>query len=364
MSSPKPKKLVSETTTPRKVISSTTTLISSAEEFLSGYKTTQKPSEQEKEQTNDESSSIRSVDYFGLSSDPVVPKGTGSNLEKEKEKSKEKPSIKSNTQALKNVKNLADLLPEEVLKETEPVRSKDWDYEPIRRFEFGEIKFTRYLITELDKEYRENGSYPSFKELVNWGKQYYLTVGYPSDREEWGFILDELATPLVARGLPIYTDGPTDTSAIDPEFVLISNLLCDVTDKRSKAAKLQEVGLTSIQYAAMMRRRANREYLVKRLDKVFDEDVAISAKLAIARGIEVDDLASVKYYHEFTGKYRPQEHTAQSGNNNELFGMFLQAIMQALARHVTSEVISQVAAEIREAPAISMVLGAIEAEAS
>lgn len=273
------------------------------------------------------------------------------------------PRSSSKGKVLNTPQNLTNLVPNKTLKDLPEIKPTQSNIEllPISRgepysVEFEDVPFSRYLVTKLDYEYWErDGSYPSFEELKEWSKRFNSA---PSTQKEWQELFDEISIFLVNRGLPLFE---TFNKGLDPEFVLAANALCNVTDKRSKSEKLREVELTSAQFTAMMRKKPNREYFLSRLDKTFDEDVGVSAKLAIARAIEVGDMTAVKYYHEFTGKYRPAE---AHGNTTELFGMFLQAIMQALARHVTSEIISQVAAEIREAPAIQKVLGAIEAEAS
>jgi hypothetical protein len=259
----------------------------------------------------------------------------------------------------KDLHNLTDLVNPEHLPERQP-HSEDEsllpvgkDGSPIALFS----NFRRVLITRLDYYYNENeGEYPKFDELKKWSKPYWDLEGYPQNDKEWTKLLDDLAGSLLNRGLPFYTVGTY--YELDPNFVAAVRLLLDVSDKRSKVAKLTEAGLTSAQFTAKMRTKRHREYYTTQLEKVFDEDVAEDAKLAIARGIQVGDLSAVKYYHEFTGKYRPNE----QANMNELFVAFTQAVMQSLARHVATDVINIIAAELREAPAISRVLGAIETQ--
>ena len=219
--------------------------------------------------------------------------------------------------------------------------------------------FRVYLITKLDSFYWEHERYPTRTELVKWAEGYPTLKDRPVNQREWKEMLESIALPLINRGLPVYK---TFNTGVDPEIVLVTNLFCDISDKRSKSAKLQAVDLTTAQFSALMRKKANAEYLISRFDRVFDEDLAVAAKMSIARMVEKDDLSAIKYYHEFSGKYRPQTASYLLQNQTALFTEYLSAIMQCLTKHVARDIITLVTSEIRNTPAIINILNSVEAQ--
>lgn len=192
--------------------------------------------------------------------------------------------------------------------------------------------FSRRLLTELDKHYHLNqGSYPSLESL--------------SKR----FKCDDLRTELKliqpglkGRGLPPYKfpEELDDPDELDPMFVLAVTMICNFSDKRSKEAKLKDIGLTSRQWAGFLKQKKHKAYFNERLNQVFSEDVIDDAKVAIARGVEAGDLQAVKYFHEYSGEYRPQDMQVQN------LQAIIMSMMEVLAKYVTGEVLITVAEEL------------------
>lgn len=123
---------------------------------------------------------------------------------------------------------------------------------------------------------------------------------------------------------------------LDPYFVVAVNLLCDTLDKRSKAVKLNTVGLSTKKFNVFMEKKAYKEYFRLRVDKVFG-NVSESAKLSLAKAVEAGDLQAIKYYHEYTREFDPNKESTL--NLNRLIMLF----MEILIRHVSPNVVEAVA---------------------
>lgn len=126
---------------------------------------------------------------------------------------------------------------------------------------------------------------------------------------------------------------------LDPLFVMATSIICDTADKRTTAAKLKQLGMTTKQWQGQIKLPAQRAYFEKRLAESFD-NVELSAKLSLSKNVEAGDLQSIKYYHEYTGKYRPQ-------NDTTLNLVFLMGrMMEILSKFLSPEQLSLVADEI------------------
>lgn len=128
-------------------------------------------------------------------------------------------------------------------------------------------------------------------------------------------------------------------SELDPFFAMACSLICDTADKRSTAAKLKSLGLTTKQWQALLRQPGHADYFQKRLNIAFG-DTEHAAKLSLAKNVESGDLQSIKYYHEFTGKYKPQNET----NLNLVF--LLGRLMEILSKRIDPAVLAEIADEI------------------
>ncbi len=128
-------------------------------------------------------------------------------------------------------------------------------------------------------------------------------------------------------------------NSLDPFFVVAVNLLCDVSDKRSKAAKIKEASLTTKQFEAFLGIPSHKKYLEDRLAKVFTKSVDISADLALARNVESGDLQSIKYYKELTGKYRPNQEISIN------LGIVVGRLMEILSSKLEPKLMAEIAYE-------------------
>lgn len=165
--------------------------------------------------------------------------------------------------------------------------------------------------------------------------------------------ISELQEKLDNNGLPAFELSDLTRNGLDPTFVIACNLVCDFSDKRGLASKLKDVECTTRHWNAWLNKSANREYLRARMDRVFDDNLEVNARISIGRLVESGDLGAIKFYYELTHKYRPQD--AQIANLN----MMMVTLMEVLAKYVTADILSKIADEIDQRQLNPLVQGAL-----
>lgn len=128
---------------------------------------------------------------------------------------------------------------------------------------------------------------------------------------------------------------------VDPDTLkrtAISYIL-DYHDKRPIRVKLKDLGVTTTDYNNWLKEERFHTLLKRELDARF-KNVDIDAQLGLARLVLDGDLNAIKYYYEFTGKYRPSTET------NVNITIVLAKLMDVLVRHLDSEVLDTIATEI------------------
>lgn len=135
------------------------------------------------------------------------------------------------------------------------------------------------------------------------------------------------------KELPGVSDG------LDPFFLLACNVICQSTDKRSTAAKLRAMNVSTAKWEGFMRDAKMRKYFEEILHQTFDRAES-GAKLALIRNIESGDLQSIKHYQEYTGRFKPNSEVTMN------LGLIIGKMMEILVRFLTPEQMVQVADEI------------------
>lgn len=188
------------------------------------------------------------------------------------------------------------------------------------------------FITDLEYTYWEKGEYITPSDLA---PLYRITL----DQAESLYLK---ANPVLEkRGLPPYKRSPLFPDKFDPMFILAVNKLTDPMDKRSNAVKLKELGLSTKTFQAYLKLEQNRSYYERRLNEAF-ETTEYSAKTSLMRNIESGDLNSIKYFHEYTGRFQSNDSTAFN------FILVLQKVMEILAKHVDQAILDTVASEFEK----------------
>jgi len=206
----------------------------------------------------------------------------------------------------------------------------------------------REAITFVETFYYKYRTLPAISDFkVNFAETPELL---PKSPKAWDDFLLSIQEPLQNRGIPSYE---TPLNYLEPNFVLAVGLVCNPYDRRTVAAKLKEANLTTKQWTGLLRQDSYQEYYRTRLNDIFNEDMQNEAKLALSRLIQTGDLQAIKHYHELQNIYRP--------NNTNQIAVVLQAIMEILARNVSTDIISRVASELQASETIRQ---AIPAKAS
>jgi len=146
-----------------------------------------------------------------------------------------------------------------------------------------------------------------------------------------GLVINSATLPPVEKTSP--------RRQLDPIFTLAVELLTDVTDKRSKAAKLKASGISSLRFNKLLADAKHRKYWDTKLATMMSI-ASSSADVSLVKNVEAGDLQSIKYFNEFTGRYRE--------TSGEVVGLItlLSRVMEVLAKHVDPAVLGLVADEL------------------
>lgn len=183
------------------------------------------------------------------------------------------------------------------------------------------------------------------RELGSWYEvEYWKTYSYPSLNEAMKFsglnavqinlIGEAINKQLDARGLPpVGFSVPVKIKKVpDPEFVAATALLQDLLDKRSTAAKLKSMGMSTRRFNALRAETINNNYWKSRVNINF-KDAEDTAKMSLIRNIESGDLPSIKHFHEVTGTYRPNQEILLN------LGVLIGRLMEVLVQHVDAKIL-------------------------
>jgi hypothetical protein len=194
------------------------------------------------------------------------------------------------------------------------------------------------IVAFIERFYLTHKTLPNRPDFENPRSHLPKTL-LPKTHEGWQDLLLEIEPALRARGIPHY-DTPADF--LEPNFILAVNLITNPYDKRPVASKLKDANLTTKQWKNLLLKPTYLEFYQSNLDKIFDEQTKLDAKLGIQRLIASGDLNAIKHYQELQNIYRPQ------ANYNDLLMKVIGAVIEVLAVHVSTEVLHKVASEITQ----------------
>lgn len=109
-----------------------------------------------------------------------------------------------------------------------------------------------------------------------------------------------LVAMLERRGIDIRNNGLT------PQMLACANVLLDFSDKRSKTAKLRDLGLTTQQYNGFVANPQFNAYVTARAEKLLPDSMH-EAHTALLKNVERGDTNSLKLYYEITGRHNPAQ---------------------------------------------------------
>jgi hypothetical protein len=196
-------------------------------------------------------------------------------------------------------------------------------------------------VTYIETYFWKTGELPAHTEL-----------GLPDE-----VIVDRINPKLKGRGLPEYVFSRIVSqfsgTGMDPKFVLACNIMCTVSGK-SKAAKFKDlatVGVTEKTWNAWMNIPSYYKYAEDIINSQLDKVTDLDAKAALARNVANGDLQSIKYYHEFTGRFRPTDQNAIN------FSLLLGFLLEILVKNVSAETFDKIAGELENTPVGELMRG-------
>lgn len=147
---------------------------------------------------------------------------------------------------------------------------------------------------------------------------------------------------------------------VDVKFAAACALVCDTLDKRSIAAKLKTIPMSTREWQRLLADPTNNAYFRKRISKEFKEAETL-AQMSLIKNIENGDLQSIKHFHEVTGVYRPNQETLLN------LGVLIGQLMEILASHVDRDTLGVIAEKfqaVMEGKSVQSQLQAIEISAT
>lgn len=214
--------------------------------------------------------------------------------------------------------------------------------------------FRRDVFGYIEAHYHSTGRLPEYNALHS------AFEGYPERPryiKGWRELLDSFAEGLEARGLPAFN---TADNYLDPGFIAAVHLIANKTDTRTIAAKLKQCNIKTAQWSGFLKKKKYLEYYKAQIQHVFQNETAIEAETSLDTLVRQGDLQAIKYYNEVTGIYR----TADSSTTQATVGAILAAVLEILARKVSTDILNDIAYEIRTTKPIQELMGVIETQAS
>lgn len=184
------------------------------------------------------------------------------------------------------------------------------------------------LLCLIEQLYFQNGSIPTKEYLVNLGitaKFYDKCIKDKAFRDG-----------LLERGIRLTSIEGVDLTdwrnfALTEEQLTVANVLLDLTDQRSRAKKLSELGISTAKYQAWLKDSAFQSYLRARAEGALDDNQH-EAHLALIDRVVSGDVNAIKYFNELTGRY------VQSKDSNLDVMSVLMRVVEIVQKHVKDPV--------------------------
>jgi hypothetical protein len=169
-------------------------------------------------------------------------------------------------------------------------------------------------------------------------EDYYDTHGKLPPKENLNlrmFAQPEFRKGLKYRGLPTPENVPLN--GLTPVQKSLINSIANYSDRRPIRKKLEEHGLSMTEYKKLLKNELFVEKLSRAVDEAFTTETSLEAKIGLSRLIQEADLGAIKYFHEFTGQWKPNEVTALN------LTMILAKLMEILVTYLDPAVLPEVA---------------------
>jgi hypothetical protein len=149
--------------------------------------------------------------------------------------------------------------------------------------------------------------------LGNFNDEYLISeYGYSTGELNSFYASDSVCTALLERGIDLSKlRAPTERHAkLSPIQLIVANRLLDLTDNRSDKKKLQDSGVTSLQYTAWLADPEFTGYMQQRAEALLGSSQH-EILLALMDKVKARDTSAIKLALEVTGR-----HVSQTSANN------------------------------------------------
>lgn len=186
--------------------------------------------------------------------------------------------------------------------------------------------FESDLITFLDQQYQLTG------ELLT-AESAFQNYGIPVGKFKRALENPDFKEALTERGIVFQRFDKDDWTkeSLTPIQLLVANSLLDLTDTRTNKKKLQDLGVSTLQYNSWLRDPVFKNYLHKRAEQMIGDN-RHEVDTALLDRVRAGDLKAISYYNEFTGRYTPQRYNGQS---NVDISMLIAKIIEIIGDEVS-----------------------------
>lgn len=159
---------------------------------------------------------------------------------------------------------------------------------------------------------------PAELELLNFIEQKYLMVGLIPTKDyceqigicsvstyEAAFGRQAFRQALQDRGISWRADTIRDEDVLTPEQMAAVNLVLDYSDKRTRAAKLKTIGVTTQKWNAWNKQGAFAEHITKRSEDSVGN--VSESHISLLSAVQSGDVSAIKLHYEISGRYNPRD---------------------------------------------------------
>lgn len=129
-----------------------------------------------------------------------------------------------------------------------------------------------------------------------------------------------------------------DTS-LDPMQLLVANSMLDLIDTRSQKKKLQDLGVSTGQYAAWMNDPVFSDYMRERAENMLGQGQH-EAHLALLDKVRMGDMKAISYYNEMIGRFVTQNTGLGTNTSGSDFKNILVRILEIINDEIDDPAIS------------------------
>lgn len=178
------------------------------------------------------------------------------------------------------------------------------------------------LIGYIEQRWHAKGKFPRAEEIKE---------KFDVDVKELLAEKETFRVALVNRGIkyPNYDLIDMQLDGLTNEQVAAIITMVNFDDKRPRATKLKEMGISTVKWNGWMREPAFINYLHDLSTKNF-QNALDKAQEGLMRSVERGDTNAIKLFMELTGRVQPVGHGATAENVR----VILQKVVEVIQRHV------------------------------